>query len=77
MNHEMPGSVLGDDHGVRVVALDEVGDVLPLLVRHDDLLPLLLLEFHRGQGVVLEELHSTIIFLFVFVHCVYNWGNLT
>ena len=54
---EMATSILRYHHEVRVVALYEVDEVLLLLVRYDDLLPLLFLQPQTCQGVFLEELH--------------------
>ena len=54
---EVSANILRDHHEVRVVVLYEVDEVLLLLVRDDDLLPLLFLQSETGKGVFLQELH--------------------
>ena len=53
-------SVLRDNHEVRVVALYEVDEVFLLLVRYDDLLPLLLLQPQACLGNILSGTPSNI-----------------
>ena len=54
---QLAANVLGDDENLRQVLVHEVLQMSPLLIRYDQLGPLLRLQPHALQGVVLDELH--------------------
>ena len=58
---EVAGNVLGDDHLLGLILVHEGHEVVPLLVRDDNLVPLILLEPHAGQRVLPDEVHPPVL----------------
>ena len=61
-NLEMAGNVLRNDHLLRLILVHEGHEVVPLLVRDDDLVPLVLLQPHAGQSVLPDKVNSPVLF---------------